>query len=74
MEYHKTKDLLFVKSVLGHKDLRTTLRYVQLLGDLGNDEYACKASRTVDECSQLIEAGFEFVTELEGTKLFRKRN
>jgi len=73
MEYHKTKDLLFVKSILGHKDLRTTLRYVQLLGDLGNDEFICKAAKTVNECSQLIETGFEYITEIEGTKLFRKR-
>lgn len=73
MEYHKTKDLLFVKSVLAHKDLRTTLRYVQLLGDLGNDEYMCKAGRTIEECSQLIECGFEYVTEIDGTKLFKKR-
>jgi integrase len=27
MEYHRTKDLLHVKRLLGHKDLRTTLRY-----------------------------------------------
>jgi len=27
IEYHRTKDLLHVKNLLGHKDLRTTLRY-----------------------------------------------
>jgi len=31
-EYHKTKDLLYVKTLLGHRDLRATLRYTQLLG------------------------------------------
>jgi integrase len=34
-EYHKTKDLLYIKQLLGHKDLRTTLRYTQLLEKLG---------------------------------------
>jgi integrase len=34
MEYHKTKDLLHVKARLGHKDIRTTLRYTQLLDTL----------------------------------------
>jgi hypothetical protein len=73
MEYHKTKDLLYIKQLLGHKDLRTTLRYTQLLENLGNDEYHCKAVKTINEATQLIENGFEYVTEIEGTKLFRKR-
>jgi integrase/recombinase XerD len=73
MEYHKTKDLLYIKQLLGHKDLRTTLRYTQLLENLGNDEYHCKAAKTINEATQLIENGFEFVTEIDGTKLFKKR-
>ena len=73
MEYHKTKDLLHVKALLGHKDLRTTLRYTQLLENLGNDEFHCKTASTIDEATQLIENGFEYVTEIDGTKLFKKR-
>jgi integrase len=72
MEYHKTKDLLYVKALLGHKDLRTTLRYTQLL-ELGNDEYTCKVAKTLEEASNLIENGFEYVTEMDGLKIFRKR-
>jgi integrase len=73
MEYHKTKDLLYVKALLGHKDLRTTLRYTQLLETLANDEYHCKTASNLQEASQLIENGFEYVTEMDGLKLFRKR-
>ena len=73
MEYHKTKDLLHVKALLGHKDLRTTLRYTQLLESLENDEYHCKTAKTIQEASNLIENGFEYVTEMDGLKLFRKR-
>jgi integrase len=73
MTYHQTKDLMLVRSILGHRDLRTTLRYVQLLGNLESDDWVCKVAKTVDECSQLIEAGFEYVTEIDGSKLFRKR-
>jgi integrase len=72
-EYHKTKDLLYIKQLLGHKDLRTTLRYTQLLENLGNDEYHCKTAKTINETTQLIENGFEYVTEMDGTKLFKKR-
>jgi integrase len=73
MEYHKTKDLLYIKQLLGHKDLRTTLRYTQLLEGLENDEYHCKTATNITEATRLIENGFEYVTEIDGTKLFKKR-
>jgi integrase len=75
MEYHKTKDLLHVKALLGHKDLRTTLRYTQLLETLGNDEYHCKTATNTKEASDLIENGFEYVATVpnENLMLFRKR-
>jgi integrase len=73
MEYHKTKDLLYVKQLLGHKDLRTTLRYTQLLEAIADDEYTCKTATNIKEAATLVEAGFEYVTEIEGTKLFKKR-
>jgi integrase len=72
MEYYKTKDLLHVKNLLGHKDLRTTLRYTQLI-NFGSDEYHCAVAKNVDEAKQLIEQGFEYVTEFNGVKMFRKR-
>jgi integrase len=73
MEYHKTKDLLYIKALLGHKDLRTTLRYTHLFENLGNDEYTCKVAKTIEEATNLIENGFEYITEMDGIKLFRKR-
>ena len=72
MEYHRTKDLLHVKALLGHKDLRTTLRYTQLLNTLDNDQYHCKTANNIKEATNLIEAGFQYVTDIDGTKLFRK--
>jgi len=73
MLYHRTKDLLHVKAKLGHRDLRTTLRYTQLLETLENDEYHCKTATNVKEATELIENGFEYITEIDGIKLFRKR-
>jgi integrase len=72
MEYHRTKDLLHVKNLLGHKDLRTTLRYTQLIETEG-EEYHSATAKTVDEAKKLIEEGFDFVCDLDGVKLFRKR-
>ena len=73
MLYHKTKDLLYVKARLGHKDLRTTLRYTQLLETLENDEYHCKTATNIKEATQLIETGFEYIQEIDGIRLYRKR-
>ena len=57
---------------LGHKNIKNTLVYTHLV-DFQNDDYVCKAAKTVDEARALVETGFEYVTDVEGTKLFRKR-
>ena len=73
MEYHKTKDILHVKQLLGHKDINTTLLYTQLV-NFESDEYHSKTASTAKEAEQLIEAGFEYVcTTPEDVMLFRKR-
>lgn len=72
MEYHKTKDILHVMHMLGHKNIRNTLVYTHLV-DFQSDEYVCKAAKTVDDAEDLIENGFEYVTDIEDMKLFRKR-
>jgi len=72
MMYHKTRDLLYTQRMLGHRNLRSTLRYVQLIA-FRDDDYASAVARTVDEVRRLVEAGFEYVTEVEGAKVFRKR-
>jgi len=72
MEYHRTKDLLYVKSLLGHRDLRATLRYTHLL-ESKDDEYVSATARTIEEAQKLIESGFEYVTTFNGIMLFRKR-
>ena len=72
MLYAKTRDILLVKQQMGHKKIETTLIYTQLL-NLNDDEWTCKAATTVKQSTELIEAGFEYVTEQDGLKLFRKR-
>jgi integrase/predicted RNA-binding Zn-ribbon protein involved in translation (DUF1610 family) len=72
MEYHKTRDILHVMRLLGHKNIKNTLIYTQLIS-IQDDDYVCKTAKTIQEATQLIEGGFEYVTEMEGYKLFRKR-
>jgi hypothetical protein len=38
-----------------------------------NDEFHSATAKTVQEAQKLIEAGFEYVTEFEGARIFRKR-
>jgi len=72
MEYHKTKDILHVKNILGHVNIQNTLVYTHLV-DFEDDDFVVKTARIIKEACQLIEAGFEYVTEIEDVKLFRKR-
>lgn len=72
MEYAKTKDILHVMQFLGHKKIENTLKYTQLV-NFRTDEYVCSVAKTLNEVSKLIEAGFEYVTDMEEHKLFRKR-
>ena len=71
--YAKTKDILLVKQQLGHKKLETTMFYTQLIHFNEEDEYTCKTATNIKEATQLIENGFQYITEIDGTKLFRKR-
>jgi len=71
--YAKTRDILFVKQQMGHKKIETTLIYVQLL-ELGeDDEWTCKTATNIKEATQLIENGFQYVTEMDGIKIFKRR-
>jgi hypothetical protein len=36
------------------------------------NDYACKVARTIKEAEQLVEEGLDYVTEIDGVKLFRK--
>jgi len=73
VEYHKTKSMFHVKETLRHKDIRTTARYIHLFENIEGDEYHCSTAKDIKEATNLIENGFEYVTEIDGIKLFRKR-
>jgi len=70
--YDKTKDILLVKQQMGHKKLETTLIYTQLL-HLEEEEYTTRVAQTIEEDQELIEAGFQYVTERDGMKIYKKR-
>lgn len=73
MEYAKTKDILHVMQTLGHKNIKNTLRYTQLI-NFEDEEYIVKVAKTKDEIVKLLEAGFQYeCTDAEGLLYFKKR-
>jgi len=73
MTYHRTRDILFVKQQMGHRKIQTTLVYTQLLQFEKDDQYTCRVATNTKEDTELIESGFEYVTERDGLKVYRKR-
>jgi len=71
-EYAKTKDILHVMKMLGHRNIQSTLLYTQLV-NFETDDYHSATAKSVEEAQKLVEAGFEYVCDFDETRLFRKR-
>ena len=75
MEYHKTQSIVHVQRLLGHRSILNTQIYINLEQAIfeANDDYEVKIAENLDAACKLLEVGFEYVTDMEGRKLFRKR-
>jgi integrase len=72
MEYHKTKNILHVQERLGHRSITSTMIYTHLINFEG-DEYNTATAKSLKEDEDLLKAGFEYVTERDEVKIYRKR-
>ena len=70
-EYRKHKDVYEAKYLLGHKSILSTQRYTEG-EEFQGDEYYSAEAKTKEEAKQLIEAGYSYVTDVDGFKLFSK--
>ena len=74
--YHRTKDILHVKTLLGHRNLMTTQRYVELYCQLFDtnqpDQFITKIAATKEERCELINDGWEFIKSDGDDWYFRK--
>ena len=77
MEYHKTKDIIHVQQLLGHKSINSTLKYISLekaLFKTDDDQWITRVAKDIQEGQKLVEVGFEFHCDFGADgKLFRKR-
>jgi hypothetical protein len=71
MEYHKSKDILHVMRLLGHRNIKNTLVYTQLINS-DEEDYISKVAWTLDEICKLVESEFQYVCDFENGKVFRK--
>jgi hypothetical protein len=72
------KGVLFVGArALGHKRINNTQIYINLeqaiFSEGENSEYTTRIAKTVRAARVLLEAGFDFVTDMDGFKIFHKR-
>ena len=68
----RSKNLLQVQKDLGHKSITSTMIFVYLV-NFEADEYDTATSKSIKRDEELLMAGFEYVTERDGIKIFRKR-
>lgn len=71
---HKTRDLLHVQRLLGHKSINSTMVQTQLIEPTAGDHYHFAVAKDDAEAEPLIVKDFEYVaTTPQGVMLFRKR-
>lgn len=77
MKCHKTEGIIYVKELLGHKDIESTMVYINIeksLFQMKSDEFYFKTASSMEGAGKLIEAGYDHITTFNGVMLFRKRS
>jgi integrase len=77
IEYHKTKDILHVKRILGHKSVTSTEIYInieQATFLIEADDWTSIVTHNIDEEQKAINTGFQLVRSInETTAIYKKR-
>jgi len=74
MEYARTRDILYVKQILGHRSLENTQIYTHLI-EFRSEDYHIAHAKSLEEEDKLLQTGFEFVrySEKDQVAIYRKR-
>ena len=66
-----------MKTILGHKSIKSTEKYIHLekmfFNELEANQFIVKVAKTLKDAVKLVQVGFEFHCEIDDIKLFRKR-
>jgi len=74
--YHETQNVLLVKEFLRHRNLDSTLIYIQLEKALykeRNDSFTVMAVKDNEQVKVMLEAGFDYVCQKDDLVFLRKR-
>jgi integrase len=71
--YYKIPDPIAVMRHLRHKKLETTMHYIRGIVIDGEEEYTVKTATNIKEATELLETGFNYIQEIDGIRLYRKR-
>jgi hypothetical protein len=61
-----------VKKLLGHKQIRNTMKYIGMINFREDDEFVTATATTVEEIKKLAESGYQKFDEYNGIHIFRK--
>jgi len=76
MEYHKTHSIVHVQQILGHKEIKSTMKYINIEASIfqySNDEFNTAIAKTPEQAQKLIETGFTKADEFDGIHIYKKR-
>jgi len=71
--YYSLLDPIAVMRHLRHKKLEITMHYIRGITINGEEEYTCRTATTIKEATDLLEHGFQYIQEIDGIRLYRKR-
>ena len=71
LAYYTNGNVLTVQRMLGHRRIANTVKYISMIHFNGN-EFEGTATTNVEEDKNAMIAGFAFVTERSGIKLWRR--
>ncbi|MGA3109246.1 MAG: tyrosine-type recombinase/integrase [Candidatus Bathyarchaeia archaeon] len=72
MEYYRTRDIIYVKQILGHKSINNTMRYVSLI-PREDDDFVVKIATDKAGRVKFLEEGFELIGQDGNEWYLRKR-
>jgi integrase len=77
MEYHLTHDVVHVQTLLGHRDTKNTMLYINMENSMfktgKKDEFHTVVAESLQDASERLDVGFERVCNLYRKEVFRKR-
>jgi integrase len=75
MQYIQTRDIFHVKYLMGHRNIESTLHYMHVAKGLitNSREYNVRVAKDLDQFKELLESGYEYVTDYDGLKVLRRR-